>query len=80
MSIPIPSSTCTKIDGIVRDFWWGVKSDKRHPYLKFWAACCKPKSLGGMGFRSTKIMNDVFLAKWGWKVLIEEKSLWLEVV
>ncbi|PON85146.1 hypothetical protein TorRG33x02_189900 [Trema orientale] len=68
------------IDGIVRNFWCGVKSDKRHLYLKSWAAYCKPKSLGGMGFRSTKIMNDVFLAKWGWKVLIEEKSLWFEVV
>ncbi|PON68502.1 hypothetical protein PanWU01x14_094730, partial [Parasponia andersonii] len=27
-----------------------------------------------------QLVNEVFLAKWGWKCLNQEKSLWLELV
>ncbi|PON68499.1 hypothetical protein PanWU01x14_094700 [Parasponia andersonii] len=34
MSVPVPKSTCSRIDSVIRDFWWGFSSEKSHLYLK----------------------------------------------
>ena len=44
-----PKNTCSKINGLLRDFWWGFKEGKRGLYLKAWDSICVPKSAGGLG-------------------------------
>ena len=41
---------------------------------------CKPKSLGGLGFRLFKDINGAFLAKLGWKIASGEKNLWTKLL
>lgn len=48
--------------------------------LKSWSSLCQPKAFDGFGFRRMKDMNKVLLAKLGWKVLTEPKSLWVQCV
>ncbi|KAM6562790.1 hypothetical protein CsatB_022788 [Cannabis sativa] len=64
-----------KIDGLVRDFWWGSEKGNKGIHLKAWDKLCLPKSLGGLGFRKSKEMNQAFLAKWGWNLLTGNQSL-----
>ncbi|KAM6563161.1 hypothetical protein CsatB_023159 [Cannabis sativa] len=52
-----------RIDGLVRDFWWGFEKGNHGLHLKAWDKLCLPKSLGGLGFRKTREMNLAFLAK-----------------
>ncbi|XP_030479108.1 uncharacterized protein LOC115696343 [Cannabis sativa] len=40
----------TKIDGLVRDFWWGSEKVNHGLHLKAWDKFFLPKSLGGLGF------------------------------
>ncbi|XP_060965503.1 uncharacterized protein LOC133034433 [Cannabis sativa] len=69
-----------KIDGMVRDFWWGFEKRNHGIHLKAWDKLCLPKSLGGLGFRKTKEMNQAFLAKWGWNILNGSQSLCCRVL
>lgn len=47
----IPSTTCSKVDSLLRDFWWGANTDGKHGlYLKSWHSMCTPKEAGGLGF------------------------------
>ncbi|KAM6556810.1 hypothetical protein CsatB_003829 [Cannabis sativa] len=70
----------SRIDGMVRDFWWGCEQGNRGICLKAWDQLCLPKSSGGLGFRKTVEMNQALLAKWGWALLTEEKSLCCNVL
>ncbi|KAM6556293.1 hypothetical protein CsatB_003312 [Cannabis sativa] len=75
------SKKCSlKIDGMVRDFWWGCKQGKWGICLKAWDHLCLPKSRGGLGFCKTGEMNKALLAKWGWALLNEDQSLCCQVL
>ncbi|XP_060959349.1 uncharacterized protein LOC133030576 [Cannabis sativa] len=74
-TIKLSNRLATKIDGLVRDFWWGSEKGNHGLYLKAWDKLCLPKSLGGLGFRKSKEINQAFLAKWGWNLLTGNQSL-----
>lgn len=58
----VPAGICRRIDGHLRDFWWGFPKDsKRHLYFKSWPSICAPKEAGGLGFRKMQDMNEAFL-------------------
>ncbi|XP_060960786.1 uncharacterized protein LOC133031321 [Cannabis sativa] len=76
----LSKSLASKIDGMVRDFWWGCEQGNRGICLKAWDNLCLPKSRGGLGFRKTGEMNKALLAKWGWAMLIEDQSLCCQVL
>uniref|UniRef100_A0A803PE10 Reverse transcriptase zinc-binding domain-containing protein n=1 Tax=Cannabis sativa TaxID=3483 RepID=A0A803PE10_CANSA len=68
----------SKIDGMIRDFWWGCDPGNMGLYLKVWDRLCLPKSLGCLGFQKSLEMNQALLAKWGWALLNDDQSLcWL---
>uniref|UniRef100_A0A803PTD7 RNase H type-1 domain-containing protein n=1 Tax=Cannabis sativa TaxID=3483 RepID=A0A803PTD7_CANSA len=70
----------SKVDGMVRDFWWGCEQGNRGTYLKAWDHLCLPKSRGGLSFCKSSEMDQVLLAKWGWALLNEDKSLCCKVL
>jgi hypothetical protein len=41
---------------------------------------CQPKSNGGLGVRDIRAVNISLLAKWRWRLLTEDYSLWKEVL
>lgn len=62
-------------------FWWGFKSSKRTGLcVKSWKAICRPKSVGGLGFRSSFAMNEALLAKMGWAMLTDADKLWVQLL
>ncbi|KAL5544374.1 hypothetical protein UlMin_008158 [Ulmus minor] len=80
-TVKLPYAICSKLDARIRSFWWGTSSNGRKPMcLKAWDALCKPKSLGGLGFRRMKDFNLALLSKWGWNILSGKNSLCLSVL
>ncbi|KAL5566496.1 hypothetical protein UlMin_029660 [Ulmus minor] len=80
-TVKLPSAICSKLDAHIRSFWWGPSSNGRKPLcLKAWDAMCKPKSLGGLGFRRMRDFNLALLSKWGWNILTGQNSLCLSVL
>jgi hypothetical protein len=41
---------------------------------------CKPKSLGGLGVRDVRTVNISLLAKWRWRLLSNDDSIWKGVI
>uniref|UniRef100_A0A803NKB3 Reverse transcriptase domain-containing protein n=1 Tax=Cannabis sativa TaxID=3483 RepID=A0A803NKB3_CANSA len=88
LSLPMYAMQTTKlstrmvnrIDGLVCDFWWGFEKGNHGLHLKAWDKLCLPKSLGGLGFRKTREMNQAFLSKWGWNILNGSQSLCCKVL
>ncbi|KAM6566062.1 hypothetical protein CsatA_025190 [Cannabis sativa] len=70
----------TKIDGLVRNFWWDFEKGNHGLHLKAWDKLCPPKSLGGLGFQKTRKMNQAFLGKWGWNILNGSQSLCCQIL
>uniref|UniRef100_A0A803P6J3 RNase H type-1 domain-containing protein n=1 Tax=Cannabis sativa TaxID=3483 RepID=A0A803P6J3_CANSA len=79
-STKLTNRLCSRIDGMVRDFWWSFEKGNHGIHLRAWDKLCLPKSWGGLGFRKTKEMNQAFLAKWGWKLLTGCQSLCCRVL
>ena len=72
-SLPLPTTMCRKIDGLLRDFWWSHADADSNPwYLKSRDSICLPKQWGGLGVRRTKEANLVLLRKWGWKCITKK--------
>ncbi|XP_060968411.1 uncharacterized protein LOC133035971 [Cannabis sativa] len=79
-TIKLTKKLASKVDEMVRDFWWACEPCNRGIYLKAWDYLCLPKSRGGLGFQKTMEMNQALLAKWEWALLIEEQSLCCQVL
>lgn len=73
-------STCDELDRKVRSFLWGEQEGRRRVYLVSWANVTNPKKEGGLGIRSMRQENSDFLAKLGWRVLTEPRTLWSRVL
>ncbi|XP_024190158.1 uncharacterized protein LOC112194141 [Rosa chinensis] len=56
-------------------FWWGSTDEKKAMHWRAWDELCKPKSLGGMGFRHLFAFNLAMLAKQGWRLIQNPNSL-----
>ncbi|KAH1046922.1 hypothetical protein J1N35_037706 [Gossypium stocksii] len=79
-SMMIPKGLCDEIEGMVRQFIWGASSGNRKIALVSWDSLCQPKSNGGLGLRSLQDHNTSFMMKLGFKLLIDESSLWVKVL
>ncbi|KAL5564798.1 hypothetical protein UlMin_027962 [Ulmus minor] len=74
-SMKLPNSICSKLDALIRNFWWSASKSSRPLCLKAWAEVCQPKQWGGLGFRRMKDLNLSLLAKWAWKLVQGQNSL-----
>ncbi|KAL5559912.1 hypothetical protein UlMin_036123 [Ulmus minor] len=75
LSMKLPNSICSKLDAIIRNFWWSASKSNSLLCLKAWAEICQPKQWGGLGFRRMKDLNLSLLAKWAWKLVQGQSSL-----
>lgn len=71
----IPSSVCHAIERECAIFWWGQEEGKRKMHWKKWDDLCKPKCLGGLGFRNLISFNKALLAKQVWRIVVNPHSL-----
>ncbi|XP_074266442.1 uncharacterized protein LOC141589715 [Silene latifolia] len=76
----IPRSICDNLDKKTRRFLWGGTEEQRKIHLISWDTVQKPKSMGGLGIRSSRQSNAAFLTKLGWRVLTEPQTLWARVL
>lgn len=76
----IPSSICSEIDKLHRKFLWGSTDSQRKIHLVNWDTVCKPKAWGGLGIKPMGSMNQVLLAKLGWRVLKEQDQMWANIM
>ena len=77
----LPVEVCKAFDTLVRNFWWGVKSDgSKTLMLKAWKDLCTPKEVGGLGFRLFQDLNLAFLAKLGWAIARGDDSYWANLM
>jgi ribonuclease HI len=71
----LPKGLCDHINGLIRKFWWGSREGERKPCWVSWREMCKPKSLGGLGFKDMELFNLALLARQGWRMLQNPAAL-----
>ena len=58
----LSDSLCDDLMGMIRNFWWRQKEERKITWLS-WEKMCKPKCNGGMRFKDLKLFNKALLAK-----------------
>lgn len=64
-----------EIEVLMSKFWWGKLDRNQGISWMSWKRLSRPKSEGGMGFRSLREFNDALLAKQGWRLMTSQTSL-----
>jgi len=75
-----PVNVWRKMVIVQREFLWGgVGGGRKINWVK-WDTVCQLKGKGGLGMKDIWLMNVSLLAKWRWRLLDGERTLWKEVV
>lgn len=71
---------CKDMENIMCKFW-RISSIKEEKSIHWMSRdrMCRPKSVGGLGFRHMHDFNIVLLGKQGWKLLTKSDSLMAKV-
>ncbi|XP_010270689.1 PREDICTED: uncharacterized protein LOC104606940 [Nelumbo nucifera] len=78
--LSLPITTCDDIEKVMHRFIWGASdSNNFYPTIS-WQKICLPKVASGLGVRRMKYFNDALLAKVGWRILIEQGSIWVSIL
>ncbi|XP_024628921.1 uncharacterized mitochondrial protein AtMg00310-like [Medicago truncatula] len=78
--LKIPAKVLKMVVRIQREFLWGgARGGRKISWVK-WRKVCHPRSKGGLGVRDVKAVNLSLLAKWKWRLLHEDQSLWKRVL
>ncbi|XP_042984755.1 uncharacterized mitochondrial protein AtMg00310-like [Carya illinoinensis] len=70
-----PKRLCNELNGLLAKFWWGNQNNGKGMHWGSWDRLGQQKKDGGMGFRNTECFNLALLAKQGWRILSNPKSL-----
>ncbi|CAH9109352.1 unnamed protein product [Cuscuta europaea] len=69
-----PKDLCREMEVLMNAFWWMGQSGKGIKW-RSWDFSCKPKKLGGMGFKKIRDFNLSMLAKQAWRLFTEPETL-----
>ncbi|XP_028765313.1 uncharacterized protein LOC114723286 [Neltuma alba] len=75
-----PKKTCSELDSMISNFWWGQRGQEGRIHWKAWKVMSKMKSEGGMGFRSLEAFNKALLAKTAWRLIQNPNDLWCRIL
>ena len=72
----LPLDLCKELEIMMNSYWWGNKRNggKSIHWLR-WDSMCKPKSVGGIGFKKIHDFNIAMLGKQCWKLMTDPHSL-----
>lgn len=76
----LPKDLCEKLTSVMIEFWWGGTSEKRKIAWVAWKKLCKPKELGGLGFKDIALFNQALLCKQAWRIWSKPQSLLARVM
>ncbi|KAL4394917.1 hypothetical protein AHAS_Ahas02G0199900 [Arachis hypogaea] len=76
----IPKGICQEIERLQRRFIWTENAGERKFHNVGWHILCKPKILGGLGFKSLFLMNEAFMLKSLWRLVVDNDTLWARVL
>lgn len=71
---------CNCIDNFDCVFLWDDMDTKKKVHLMTWEERNNPIRIEGLGIRSTRQANVALLSKLGLRLLMNESSLWVEVI
>ncbi|XP_074315639.1 uncharacterized protein LOC141651843 [Silene latifolia] len=76
----IPVNFCDELRSLISRFWWGHEEGKRGISWVAWKRLCRPKGLGGMGFRDFHMFNIALIGKQVWRLMTEPDNLWARLM
>jgi hypothetical protein len=76
----LPKELCAEIDSLMQNFWWGHQGNESRIHWISWSRMGLSKDHGGMGFRDLVSFNKALLAKQGWRLLKNPKSLAARII
>ena len=71
----LPDTLCNELTSMVRTFWWGQSNSKNKIVWLSQDKMCAPKQDGGLGFQDLKAFYLALLAKQGWCLQTNTRSL-----
>ncbi|KAJ1391877.1 ribonuclease H [Sesbania bispinosa] len=88
MSIPnylmqafvFPVGVCEEIERLCRNFIWGSSSERKKLHLIAWSKIFQPKKVGGLGFKTLKLVNEAYMVKLRWRMVNQPHLLWVQAV
>ncbi|CAH9107996.1 unnamed protein product [Cuscuta europaea] len=77
----LPRDFCDEIEKLMNGFLWkGSKFDQKGLRWRRWDLLCKPKGAVALGFRKLRDFNLAMLAKQGWSLITDARSLMARVL
>lgn len=59
---------CRTLEDIMNKFWWTSNKAVKGIHWSRWEQLCKPKCIGGMGFKDLYLFNKMLIAKQVWRI------------
>nr|GEX87758.1 RNA-directed DNA polymerase, eukaryota [Tanacetum cinerariifolium] len=76
----VPKSVLNKMESLRRDFFNGNQEGVRKVSWVKWQTVLADKKFGGLGVSSLFALNRGLLAKWVWRFLSQDNSLWCQLI
>lgn len=76
----IPKKVAVTLERTIRNFFWEGRKGGKLNHLVKWEQTIEGYQDGGLGYGCLKTRNLALLAKWGWRYLKGEPSLWQQVI
>ncbi|XP_074291748.1 uncharacterized protein LOC141618543 [Silene latifolia] len=71
----MPISVSNKIDSMLSHFWWSGSNERGSLHWSSRLFISSPKSMGGLGIRNVRCLNQSLLAKVSWRMIQNPDSL-----